>query len=77
MRAVSYTGSYFSNRTTHIWLGIFLWLATKAKVWVICRVEDNIQKLKFDINTIAAIYFGTVFMLRVILEIFMKCKNTI
>ena len=75
MRSKKYMGSYFSNRNTHITLGITLWLATKAKVWIVAKIEDDQQKLKVDMNKIAVIYFGTIFMLRIILEIFMKCKH--
>lgn len=77
MRALKYTGSYFSNRNTHIMIGVFLWIATKAKVWLIAKIEDDKEKLKFDMNMIAAIYFATIFSLRIILEVFMKCKYQI
>lgn len=40
MRSKTYEPSYYTNRIIHITIGLILWVSTKAKVYIICMVED-------------------------------------
>jgi hypothetical protein len=72
MRSKTYEPSYYTNRAIHITIGLILWVSTKAKVYIICMVEDQTEKLKFDIHTIAIVYFSIVLGTRIVLEIFIR-----
>lgn len=75
MRVLKYEPKYYSRRNFHITIGILLWLGTKMKLWIVCKMEDDMKSIGFDLQYIALIYFGAILIIRVILEIFMKSNQ--
>lgn len=74
MRVLEYEPKYYSRRSFHVTIGILLWIGTKAKLWLICKIEDEKEKISFDLDMAALIYFGVILIVRVVLEAFLKSK---